>query len=371
MARPAQILLKSRRFDARHGCSAFLGWRHGVRKLHPYHLVGLVDAEGTFFVVSKSCQPIFQLKMNLKEYPLLEAARTRLNGCGKIYPAVHDDAAYLGVACKRGLLHAVHFFHQHPLLTTKCHDFERWKRCVELYCSARHVTQVGREEIEDHIAHMNQRKKPSLLPGCLSHCIQASQVADWLSGFTSGEGSFYLERTTGYLRFSLPQAIIDRPVLDYIRDVLDAGRVYQDGKGMAKLRVCTPCELRRVQTFFKEHQLIGSKLADFEAWSDLLDLKVHKGLWQKHVEIPEPLEVYARFLWNKAARYPSGTRPKAWKDPTSRQRQPPARDLSSDPLYQLVFQAKRRRESRFPLGRSIVGAIAGESGRDGAESVRV
>ena len=332
-----QRLPQLRRAAKASGCAAFLGWRVGLPKLRPYHLVGLVDAEGSFFIQSHNSRPIFQLMLNVKEYPLLEAARKLLHGYGSVSVTVKKHAVAFRIACKRGLLHVVEFFRKYPLVTTKCHDFERWQRCVELYCSQQHLTYSGRKEIGKHDDQMNQRKMPHLLSGLQIHGIPCSQAGDWMSGFTSGEGSFHLVRTHGYLRFSLEQSAKDKAVLEYARDLIQAGAV-REFKGMATFRIESARQLPLVQSYFTEHELIGSKLADYLAWSDLLDLMVYEGSWRSSVHVPKATETYAQHLWNRGARLGAGTLAGHWKDLGRRRRFHRAQDLSGDPLYKMLLQ---------------------------------
>ena len=50
------------------------------------------------------------------------------------------------------------FFQQHPLRTSKQHDFEKFAKCVELISAGRHLTADGLIEIAEITQTMNRRK---------------------------------------------------------------------------------------------------------------------------------------------------------------------------------------------------------------------
>jgi hypothetical protein len=59
------------------------------------------------------------------------------------------------------------FFRQHPMLTTKQDNFEKFAKCVELVDSGRHLTTEGLIEIVEIVQTMNRRKPRHELIGIL------------------------------------------------------------------------------------------------------------------------------------------------------------------------------------------------------------
>ena len=323
------------------GCSAFAAWQYALPKLRSGHIVGLTDGEGSFCICGG--KPVFSIGMNLKELPLLEAVRSFLYGHGTIATNIHNNLSELKIRNKQGLLRVVQLFKDHPLWTTKWHDFKRWQRCVELYCSMQHLTEEGQAEIRSHSALMNGRKPPGLPTGLAVHGGLKNNAYDWISGFTSGEGCFSLQRDTFTLRFDIAQSRSSALVLHHMQTLLGMGRLHNRKDGMSVLSALPQADLLSVQSFFASHPLVGSKRADFQVWSDVLDVVVsarcsHGRHWRQFLTMPEPLLHAVSFSWNQAAAFPAGTG--RWKD-IGREGviRSHGLDLSNTDLYRSCFSA--------------------------------
>ena len=297
------------------GCIALTGWQYGVPQLRPWHVVGLVDAEGCFCIVRG--KPVFTINMNVKEFPLLEAIRKFFGGHGRVNTRLCDHTARVSIERKYGLLQVVRFFQDHHLWTTKWHDFQRWQRCVELTCSMEHRTEAGRLEIQTHNESMNRRKPPGLPTGLAIHGGSKSHPSDWISGFTSGEGCFSLRRRDCTLTFDLGQLSESVFVLEFVQASLRAGKIYHRNSGLSVLHASSAADLQAIQSFFVSHVLVGSKRADFQIWSDFLDFVVNARnsygrCWRKRAVFPEALLHARKYSWNQAARWYGGRT--SWSD---------------------------------------------------------
>jgi hypothetical protein len=79
-----------------------------------------------------------------------------------------EDLLQYRVDGRRELLERViPFFREHPLLTSKRHDFEAFARCVELVSTGRHLSSSGLIEIVEIAQTMNRQKSRHDLIGIL------------------------------------------------------------------------------------------------------------------------------------------------------------------------------------------------------------
>ena len=141
-------------------------------------VVGFVDGEGCFSIgfVRQAGGPSrkgyatgYQVT---HEFVVVQGARSKsaLDGLHRFFGAGqvavnrrHDDHRedmYRFVVRKRADLldRVIPFFEQHPLQTSKQHDFEHFTRCVRLINAGRHLDQVGMIEIAGIAQQMNRRK---------------------------------------------------------------------------------------------------------------------------------------------------------------------------------------------------------------------
>eukprot|EP00971_Amphidinium_carterae_P097096 1921567-Amphidinium_carterae.1 len=182
------------------------------------------------------------------------------------------------IADKVGLLHVVHFFQRQRLLTTKQHDFLQWSHCVEIYCRGEHLEKSGRKRISQARACINLSRPTHVPCGLQARGVPTQDVADWICGFVSGEGSFNMNRKRLRLQFSVGQRTDSGAVIDWMQSVMHVGTVYEhfiSGCPYKYLAVCKTADIRQLRLFFSNSQLIGSKQADFEIWCRVFDATEH------------------------------------------------------------------------------------------------
>lgn len=142
-------------------------------------VIGFVDGEGCFSIgfvrqprrrnragyrTGVQVTPRFVVTQGASSVHVLERLQ-EFFGCGRLFVnRRHDNhkehlCQYI-VASRADLVERIlPFFRQHPLLTTKQADFEKFAACIELMELGRHVTREGLLEIVQ-IAETMNRKKP-------------------------------------------------------------------------------------------------------------------------------------------------------------------------------------------------------------------
>ncbi len=107
----------------------------------------------------------------------------------------------------------------------------------------------------------------------------------WLTGFADGEACFYVgvkkskKVSIGWritLSFTINLHVIDRAVLELIRNYLGVGRIYQQDKGFVQLRIESIKEIEAVISYFQKYPLITEKLADFVLFMEVYNIIINK-----------------------------------------------------------------------------------------------
>jgi LAGLIDADG endonuclease len=100
-----------------------------------YHLAGLADGEGCFFVAATG-YPSFVIKMRADDRPLLERIRAECGGIGSIIGvpnyghAKRKPQARWQVQRKRELVWLTEVFDEFPLWSKKARDYAIWREAV-------------------------------------------------------------------------------------------------------------------------------------------------------------------------------------------------------------------------------------------------
>ncbi|SRR5260221_6183520 len=141
-------------------------------------VIGFVDGEGCFSVGFvrqqdranrrgyKTGYQVFHrfvVSQGVSSIRCLEALK-EFFGVGRIYANVRHDnhrenMAQYCVGRRDELMETIiPFFTEHPLLTAKRHDFEKFAKCMELVESGRHLEPEGLIEIAEIAQTMNRQK---------------------------------------------------------------------------------------------------------------------------------------------------------------------------------------------------------------------
>jgi len=215
-----------------------------------WFISGLVDAEGCFTIgVSRSSKNIvgwglkltFKIGLHIKDKALLEQVKNTL-GVGNI--TKDKDLLHYRVESLKDLLVIIKIFDEYSLITKKRADYLLFKQAINLVLNKEHLNMEGLTKIVSIKASMNKginnKLKESFTnlipverPLVLNTSIPDPQ---WLSGFTSGEGCFFIvihkspNSKIGIavqLKFILVQHIRDEQLMNNIKEYLDCGHLLQ------------------------------------------------------------------------------------------------------------------------------------------------
>jgi hypothetical protein len=106
---------------------------------------------------------------------------------------------------------------------------------------------------------------------------------EWVAGFTSGEGSFYVRvGNSSYtksgsqvqLSFYITQHIRDKKILSKLISCFEVGRIHDSyGRGWASYECSKFSDIRlKVIPFFSKYSIVGVKNKDFQAWCEIAKL---------------------------------------------------------------------------------------------------
>ena len=132
------------------------------------YLTGYADGEGCFCVsFSKSrrhkfgweIRPSFSISQNGDRAEVLKIFEERF-GCGSIRPDRSDKTLKYETRCINDLVERViPHFEQHPLLSRKREDFERFAQICRLMRRDKHLTREGFEQIVQLASRVNAGKR--------------------------------------------------------------------------------------------------------------------------------------------------------------------------------------------------------------------
>ena len=136
--------------------------------LNPYYISGFVDGEGAFSVtvsprsslkVGWEIRPSFSLSQNKTSRGVLFKMKEFFN-CGHMRPSTKDNTFKYEVRSLKELQEKIiPHFDKYPLHTSKCKNFEIFKKIVQLMVEERHLDQEGIKEILKHLEKLNASSK--------------------------------------------------------------------------------------------------------------------------------------------------------------------------------------------------------------------
>lgn len=183
------------------------------KNLNPWFITGFSDAEGCFTILIQPnnkyrlnwrVKPIFTIGLHNKDLALLNKIKYYL-GAGSVINYTSTSKAVFSVESFQDLDIIINHFDKYPLVSAKKNDYLIFKQCFELIREGEHLNEKGLlkiislkhslnlglpenliEAFKDKIDNITKMKKsPFVFTG----------IPDpyWLSGFTSGDGSFNLK----------------------------------------------------------------------------------------------------------------------------------------------------------------------------------
>ena len=176
--------------------------------MDPWFLTGFSDAEGHFFVnLAKNPQSAhgyrvtlgFTIGLHSKNLELLKLIKAFLDEKGSITKLGKESLQYRVFSLK-DLETVIEHFDKYPLITQKKADYMLFKQAYGLVKCKKHLTVEGLKEIVAIKSSMNRGLSeelkagfPNIFPVPRPSVIDYKiQDPNWLAGFTSGEGCFYV-----------------------------------------------------------------------------------------------------------------------------------------------------------------------------------
>ena len=270
-------------------------------KINPWFVTGFVDGEGSFHVsVRKNpnykldwrVESQFKLTQHERDKALLEEIKNYIR-VGQIYFNKKNNAVIYTVTSKRDLGIIIKFFRQYKLQTKKRADFQLWMQACELSELREHLTLEGFHKIVAIRASMNRGLSeelklafPHVVP-VVRPLVENPKILDpnWLSGFTSAEGCFYVKlvksqtHSIGWkvrLDFIIIQHTRDEQLMRIIIKYLDCGNIYKKRDTLHYTVYKFNDITDKIIPFFKKYPIRGVKALDFTDWCKVAELMQEK-----------------------------------------------------------------------------------------------
>jgi len=288
--------------------------------MDPYFLTGFSDAESSFSVsirnksnskgdVKWMVEPEFQIGLSYKDEELLRTIKASFeyySGCpGKVGRIqVSKNKSFFRVSALSELIKIIEDFDSYPLLTKKRKDYLIWREVVLRMQRGEHQTYVGVRDIVKLKSALNlgltdklrkefditseEEKAAALYKGELGN-EQLSINAQWIVGFTSGEGNFMIglrkEGKLGkipQLRFQLTQHSRDEELFRRLALYFGCGKVYvrnSNGRQAVEFTVQNFSEIIEIIIpLLRDNPIMGIKALDFADWcaaGEIMKVKGH------------------------------------------------------------------------------------------------
>nr|ATI20501.1 LAGLIDADG endonuclease [Juglanconis juglandina] len=289
--------------------------------LSPWFITGFTDAEGCFSITvyKDSTRPLgwrvcaeFLIGLHKRDVNLLREIQVHLGGIGRI-GKFSKDAYALRVNTIGQMLKIIHHFDKYPLISQKHADYLLWREIIIMMQRKEHITQEGLLTILSLRASLNLglfealktafpyiipilRPSPSggwssslspRPPACLQGVKEREERGpkvekiaiphgEWLAGFTSGEGCFFvfvsksLTHVSGFqvqLVFQITQHSRDERLIQSLISYLGCGKLVTSSDGKVQFRVEKfKDNYEKILKFFNNHKIRGVKLDDFKDW---------------------------------------------------------------------------------------------------------
>lgn len=274
-------------------------------KLDPWFVTGFTDGEGSFSIsitpkntrkVGYNVKIFFLINLHLKDLILLKSIESFL-GVGCVYIKKPGNIATYMVQSKDELEIIIKHFNNYPLISSKFADFLLFKQAFEVFKNKEHLTPTGLRNIVAIKASANrglsekiQAAFPNIVPVDRPRVLdQIIKDPNWIAGFSSAEGSFYisliksktlLSGTQVLLTFSLTQHSRDAELMKNIISYFQCGR-YSLRKNLlaGDIEVTKFSDLsQKIIPFFSKYPIEGEKskdLFDFRSVAELIKNKAH------------------------------------------------------------------------------------------------
>lgn len=237
----------------------------------------------------------FLIGLHKRDIGVLKEIQDYLGGIGRIGKFAKDAYA-LRVNTISQMVKIIHHFDKYPLISQKHADYLIWREVIMMMQRKEHITQEGLLTILSLRASLNlglseslKTAFPNIIP-VLRPKVENITIphGEWLAGFTSGEGCFFvfvsksLTHKSGFqvqLVFQITQHSRDYILIQSLISYLGCGKLVTSSDGKVQFRVEKFSDnLDKILKFFDNHKIRGIKLEDFKDWcrvAKLMQGKVH------------------------------------------------------------------------------------------------
>ena len=252
----------------------------------------------------------FSIGLHVNDREILELIKYYFKGKGTITKQGNNSVQYRVASLKDLTNVIISHFDNHPLITQKKADFLLFKKVVNLMNLKEHLTQEGLHEIVGIRASINlglSEELKSSFPDIVvikRPLIQNHIIIDpnWLAGFVSGEGCFFINIKTSsnfrlafqvLLVFKLTQHLRDEQLMKSLVKYLGCGTVSYDRESISFWVTKFQDITDKVIPFFDEYRIVGVKFQDY------LDFKKVAGLMRNRDHLtPEGLDLIRKIKAN-------------------------------------------------------------------------
>ena len=278
-------------------------------KIDPWFITGFTDGEGCFscsvlksssYKIGWEVQLNFQIKLHVKDYPLLLKIQHSLGGIGTVNS--NQSICVFRVRKFQQLLELVKFFDKYPLISKKRADYLLFKQIVSIMELKEHLTLQGLQKIINIKATLNfglskelQLMFPETIP-VPRLLIETRKIPhpQWIAGFASAESNFSISLDKGVFKsllFKITQHKIDEVLLNAIKEYFNCGYCYLRKKeNIIDFKTTKFSEVNEIIIpFFINYPILGVKSLDFNDWclvSEIVKNKENK-LEQGAIKIRE------------------------------------------------------------------------------------
>ena len=269
-------------------------------KLNPWYITGFVDGEGCFQIsilknenlkVGWTVRLVFTIGLHEKDKAILIKIIVYFR-VGQIYKH-GPKSVQLKVSSMEEIEKLIEHLDKYFLITQKRSDYELWKKAFVLIKNKEHLTIEGLKKIVAIRASLNYGLSPELskafpkITSIKRPLVNNQRIEDpnWLAGFASAEGCFYINilksqsSSIGFqviLVYVITQHIRDEMLIIRIRDYLNCGNISKYREAFY-LRVSKFDDIVNIIIpFFKKYPIRGVKEQDFRDWCKVAELMKNK-----------------------------------------------------------------------------------------------
>ena len=264
------------------------------KNLNPYFISGFADAECSFIIeigrsptrIGWSVKAVFRIHLHSKDLPLLHKIQEFFGGIGSLHVAKNGQSASFIVTKLDDIKYIIPHFKAYPLRSAKKIDFQLWLECVKLIENKEHLTKEGLNKILSLKSALNLGLSENLkaaFPNVVPIERPAYQVSEapldpnWVSGFTEGDGSFFvsISSKTNQVRVRYGIGLNNRetPLMLKIQKFFGGIGTFATNSER-KVVIYTISKARDLTSVilphFDTHGLRGNKLYNYLIWKEIL-----------------------------------------------------------------------------------------------------